>query len=66
MEKPRAVSCSLFWDLDVALRDLMSSKSEPLTSLDFKTLTEESLFLISLATAKRVGELQPLSNVGSS
>ena len=35
----------------------------PLGSKDLRTLTKKTLFLMALATARRVGELQALSNV---
>ena len=51
------------WDLDLVLESLMSEVYEPLESKDLRTLTKKTLFLVALATAKRVGELQALSNV---
>ena len=62
-----AVECPLHprfpqsWDLDVVLRHLMSSECEPLERLSLRALTKKTLFLVALATAKRVGELQALS-----
>ena len=44
----------------------MSSKYEPLESQSLRTLTKKTLFLVALATAKRVGELQALLNIVSS
>ena len=41
----------------------MSESYEPLGFKDFRTLTEKMCFLVALATAKRVGELQALSEV---
>ena len=49
------------WDLEVVLRYLRSSTFEPLSSLSLHSLTKKVLFLVLLATAKRVGELQALS-----
>ena len=46
------------WDLDVVLRHLMSAAYEPLESLSLWPLTEKTLFLVALATSKRVGQLQ--------
>ena len=66
IEKPRSVSQSPSWDLDLVLRSLMSEEYEPLESQTLRTLTKKVLFLVALATAKRVGELQGLSNVVSS
>ena len=51
------------WDLDKVLHYLMSSAYEPLESQGLCTLTKKTLFLVALATAKRVGELQALSRV---
>ena len=62
-----AVECPLHprvpqsWDLDVVLRHLTSSKCEPLERLSLRALTKKILFLVAVATAKRVGELQALS-----
>ena len=42
------------------LRHLMSSAFEPLESVSLRTLTKKTLFLVSLATAKRVSEIQAL------
>ena len=53
------------WDLQVVLRLLRSSTFEPLSSLSLRSLTKKVLFLVSLATAKRVSELQALSCVVS-
>ena len=49
------------WDLTTVLTYLRSSTFEPLTNISLRDLTRKTLFLISLATAKRVGELQALS-----
>ena len=53
------------WDLEVVLRFLSSSTFGPLSSLFLRSLIKKILFLILLATAKRVGELQALSRVVS-
>ena len=45
------------WDLEVVLRYLRSSAFEPLSGLSLRSLTKKVLFLIALATAKRVSEL---------
>ena len=50
------------WDLEVVLGFLRSSAFEPLSSLSLRELTKKVLFLVSLATAKRVSELQALSS----
>ena len=49
------------WDLELVLRYLHSSSFEPLSSLSLRFMTKKTLFLISLATAKQVSELQALS-----
>ena len=49
------------WDLEVVLRYLRSSTFETLSSVSLRSLTKKALFLIALATAKRVSELQALS-----
>ena len=66
IEKPRSRFQSPSWDLDLVLKALMSDAYEPLESQTLRTLTKKVLFLVALATAKRVGELQGLSNVVSS
>ena len=48
-------------DPTVVLRYLRSSTFEPLSSVSLRSLTKKALFLIALATAKRVSELQVLS-----
>ena len=50
------------WNLDIVLRHLMSSAYEPLQSQSLRTLTKKVLFLMALATLKRIGELQALSS----
>ena len=49
----------------MVLRYLSLSAFEPLSGLSFGSLTKEVLFLVSLATAKRVSELQALSSFAS-
>ena len=50
------------WDLNVVLTFLRSSSFEPLTTISLRDLTRKTLFFLSLATAKRVGEIQALSH----
>ena len=50
------------WDLLVVLWFLNTSSFEPLSSAPLRALTQKVLFLVALATAKRVGELQALSS----
>ena len=51
------------WDLSVVLRFLNSSAFEPLVQAPLRALSQKTLFLLALATAKRVGGLQALSSV---
>ena len=44
---------------------LRSSSFEPMTTISLRDLTRKTLFLLSLATAKRVGEIQALSHLVS-
>ena len=53
--------CSPTWDLYHVLVYLRVPVFEPLASQDLRTVTCKVLFLLSLATTKRVGELQVLS-----
>ena len=60
IERPRRPQAPPSWDLDAVLRHLMSSAFEPLESVSL-ALTKKTLFLVSLATAKRVSEIQAVS-----
>ena len=51
------------WDLSMVLTSFVSPALEPLSQASFRALTLTSLFLLALATAKRVGELQALSSI---
>ena len=51
------------WNLNKILVYLRSSKFEPLQSVSLRTLSKKVLFLLSLATAKWVSELQALSSI---
>ena len=53
------------WDLMKVVDYLRSPVFEPLTPCSLCDLTRKTLFLVSLATAKRVGELQAFSRVVS-
>ena len=53
------------WDLSMVLRFLNSSAFEPLSEASLRALSQKTLFLLALATAKRVGELQALSSAVS-
>ena len=48
------------WDLSKVLRFLISGAFEPLRDAPLRALSKKVLFLLALATAKRVGELQAL------
>ena len=60
METPVRSVCPPSWDLDVVLRYFISSTFEPLSSTPLRSLAKV-LFLVALATAKRVGELQAIT-----
>ena len=51
------------WDLSRVLRYLNSPEFEPLSQASLRALSLKTLFLLALATAKRVGELQALSSI---
>ena len=51
------------WDLSMVLTYFVSPALEPLSQASFHALTLTTLFLLALATAKRVGELQALSSI---
>ena len=61
IERPRRPQAPTSWDLDAVLWHLMSSAFEPLESVFLRALTKKTLFLVSLATAKRGSEIQALS-----
>ena len=49
------------WDLDKVLEYLSGAPFEPLAKASFLDKTKKALFLLAMATAKRVSELQALS-----
>ena len=51
------------WDLAAVLTYLNSAVFEPLHVASLRNLTKKVLFILTLATAKRVGELQALSRL---
>ena len=63
VQKPRSPQTFPTWDLNKVLKFLMSSSFEPLEQMDLRTMSMKVLFLVALATAKRVGELQALSAI---
>ena len=58
---PRPVHRSPSWDLDKVLEYLSGHPFEPLADASFRNKTRKALFLLAMATAKRVVELQALS-----
>ena len=54
-------SKSISWNLDVVLRYLLGDRFEPLSHCSTKHLTMKVLFLVALASAKRIGEVQAIS-----
>ena len=61
IERPRRPQTPPSWDLDAVLQHPMSSVFEPFESVSLRALTKKTLFLVSLATAKWVSEIQALS-----
>ena len=49
------------WDVSLVLQSLTRAPYEPLRSADERFLAQKTLFLIALASAKRIGELHALS-----
>ena len=58
---PRPIFPPPPWDLDKVLEFLSGSPFEPLARASFLDKTKKALFLLAMATAKRVSELQALS-----
>ena len=61
LERPTVKKASIAWNVDVVLKYLCSDKFEPLDKIPLEELTKKTLFLLALALAKRVSELQALS-----
>ena len=61
LECPRSHIASPGWDLVRVLSFLRGSSFEPLSSCSLRSFTMKVLFLLSLATVKRVSELQAFS-----
>ena len=61
LERPLSSSRVPPWDLLAVLRFLRGPPFEPLESCSLRDFTQKVLFLVSLATARRVGELQAVS-----
>ena len=62
LERPPSNKQTVAWNVDLVLKYLCSKKFEPLNSCSIRDLTSKTLFLIALALAKRVSELQALSS----
>ena len=58
LERPFPSSLILPWGLLLVLRFLRGPPFEPLSACPLHDLTQKALFLVSLATARRVRELQ--------
>ena len=58
---PRPLFSPPPWDLDKVLQYLSGPPFEPLARASFLDKTKKALFLLAMATAKRVSELQALS-----
>ena len=61
VQRPARVLRPPSWDLTKVLVFLRGPPFEPLESASLRDLTRKTLFLVALATAKRVGEIQSLS-----
>ena len=65
IERPVVPSRAPPWDLSLVLQFLRSSAFEPLDRVPLRELTKKVLFLLSLATARRVSELQAVAKTVS-
>ena len=54
------------WDVTLILQNLTRAPYEPLRTSDEHFLAQKMLFLLALASAKRVGELHALSHISHS
>ena len=61
LERPLSSSRVPPWGLSRVLSFLRGPPFEPLSSCSLRDLSRKVLFLVSLATARRVGELQAVS-----
>ena len=48
------------WDVPLVLQSLIGAPYEPLRTCDERFLAQKTLFLLALASAKHIGELQAL------
>ena len=61
ISSPRPLHHTPPWDLDKVLEYLSGPPFEPLAEASFRNKTRKALFLLAMATAKSIGELQALS-----
>ncbi|XP_068228355.1 uncharacterized protein [Palaemon carinicauda] len=64
IEVPKISISPPMWDLNVVLKLLAGAPFEPLRLASLQDLTAKTLFLVTLATAKRLGEIQAISASG--
>ena len=62
-EIPRINNLTPKWDLNLVLNSLIQAPYEPLKLANLHNLTLKTVFLLALATTKRVSELHALSHV---
>ena len=62
VERPIIKKESIAWNVDIVLKYLCSERFEPLSSASLRDVTRKTMFLVALALAKRVSELQALSS----
>ena len=53
------------WDVALVLNSLTAAPYKPIKEAEERLLTHKNLFLLALASAKRVGELHALSHCAS-
>ena len=58
---PRPLRRTPTWDLDKVLEYLSGPNFEPLSNASFRDLSRKALFLLAMATAKRISEVQALT-----
>ena len=63
LSSAECILCPPAWDLAKVLRYLNSPHFEPLSQASLRAPSLKTLFLLALATAKRVDELQALSSI---
>ncbi|CAM4548218.1 unnamed protein product [Leuciscus chuanchicus] len=60
LNPPRPPSVPV-WDLSMVLEAMKGAPFEPIQSIDLKLLSFKTVFLLALASVKRIGDLQALS-----